>query len=82
MLNAVRFCVCNIVYYSYACAIPDLVSDTVVVRGGEGFAGLAMTTVVRYGQQGWVGDLTPLNTGRCKHACSSFRSSGRVVSKM
>ena len=73
----------NIVYYSYACAIPDPISDTVVVTGGgQGYTGVALTTVVRYGQQGWLGNLPPLITGRVSHACSSFRSSGRLVSKM
>ena len=63
--------------YSYACAIPDPVTDTVVVTGGD----IAMTTVVRYGQQGWLEDLPPLITGRWRHACSSFMSAGRLVSE-
>ena len=52
-------------------------TDTVVVTGG----GYTMKTVVRYGQQGWLGDLPPLITGRKDHACSSYVSSKRVVSK-
>ena len=68
---------CNIVYYSSACAIPDTVTDTVVVTGGV----FTWTTVVRYGQQGWLEDLPPLITGRSYHACSSFKSGERLVSK-
>ena len=52
-------------------------TDTVVVTGGY----RTENTVVRYGQQGWLEDLPDLITGRYKHACSSFVSSGRVVSK-
>merc|ERR1719468_824107 len=59
----------------YACAIPDPVTDTVVVTGGL----LTENTVVRYGQQGWLEDLPDLITGRYIHACSSFVSSGRVM---
>ena len=66
----------NIVNYSQACAIPDPVTDTVVVTGGSGSG-----TVVRYGQQGWMADLPSLIFGRSQHACSSFMSSGRLVSK-
>ena len=66
----------NIVYYSGACAIPDPSTDTVVVTGGLD----TENTVVRYGQQGWLEDLPDLVTGRTGHACSSFVSSGRVVS--
>ena len=60
-----------------ACAIPDPVTETVVVTGGR----LTWTTVVRYGQQGCLEDLPPLITGRFRHACSSFMSAGRLVSK-
>ena len=31
-----------------------------------------MTTVSIYSDQGWQGDLPPLNTGRYDHACASF----------
>ena len=67
----------NIDIYSHACAIPDPVTDTVVVTGGdyEGDYGVTM-----YDQQGWLEDLPPLITGRMGHACTSFMSSGRVVS--
>ena len=68
----------NIVFYSQACAIPDPVTDTVVVTGGDS----TYTTVVRYGELGWLEDLPPLLTGRRHHACSSFRheADGRLVS--
>ena len=68
--------VCIIVIYSRACAIPDPGTDTVVLTGGQTF-----TTVVRYGQQGWLEDLIPLISGRCCHACTGFISAGRLVSK-
>jgi len=58
-----------------ACAIPDPITDTVVVTGGAD----TETTVVRYGQQGWLEDLPPLITGRYDHACSSFMSAGRLM---
>ena len=74
MLDTVRY-VCNIVYFSLACAIPDPITDTVVVTGGS------QPTVVRYGQQGWLEDLPSPITGRHYHACSSFMTSGRLVSK-
>ena len=67
----------NIVNYSQACAIPDPVTDTVVVTGGAD----TKETVVRYGQQGWLADLPPLITGRGQHACSNFMASGRLVSR-
>ena len=67
---------CNIVYYSQACAIPDPITDTVVVTGGY----LDMPNVARYGHQGWLQDLPSLIFGRSRHACSSFMSSGRLVS--
>ena len=70
----------NIVYYSDACAIPDPVTDTVLVTGGR-FNTEVRDTVTRYGQQGWLEDLPTLITGRYYHACSSFVSSERVVSK-
>ena len=57
--------------------IPDPVTDTVVVTGGDGEGDYG---VVRYSEQGWLEDLPPLITGRITHACSSFVSSGRVVS--
>ena len=40
-----------------------------------------MTTVVRYGQQGWLEDLPGLITGRDYHACSSFMSAENLVGK-
>ena len=68
---------CSYCSYSSACAIPDTATDTVVVTGGT----QPRTSVVRYGQQGWLEDLPGLLTGRYLHACSSFVSSGRLVSK-
>ena len=67
----------DIVYYSQACALPDPITDTVLVTGGL----FSSSSVTRYGQQGWLEDLPTLITGRYSHACSSFMSSGRLVSK-
>ena len=79
MLNSVKSEVIRFVtlFYSQACAIPDPVTDTVVITGGDW---PPLNAVVRYGQQGWLDDLPPLITGRQDHACSSYVSSGRVVS--
>lgn len=56
----------------YACAIPDT-EDTVVLTGGV----VTQATVSVYSLQGWQEDLSPLNTGRFQHACSSYMSGGR-----
>ena len=70
----------NIVHCSQACAIPDSVTDTVLVTGGY-YKGLApMATVYRYGEQGWLEDLPSFIYGRYNHACTFFLSSDRVVS--
>ena len=68
--------VCHIINYRYSCAIADPITDTLVVTGGWN----TLDTVTRYSQQGWLEDLPPLITGRYSHACSSFVSSGRLVS--
>ena len=67
-----------IVYYSNACAIPDPITDTVVVTGGF----FEKYQVSRYGEQGWLEYLPDLNYGRLSHACSSFTSSGRLVKSL
>ena len=63
------------VYYSYACAIPDPDTDTVVVTGGL----FSMNTVSVYSNQGWQEDLPPLNTGRYEHACAGYMSGEKRV---
>ena len=71
-------------YYSYACAIEDTVSLTVVITGGlteypPRYPYPATATVSVYGLQGWMEDLQPLNIGRFLHACSSYVSGGTRV---
>ena len=66
---------CNIDWstpiYRDACSIPDPDTDTVVVTGGK----FTLTTVARYGKQGWIEDFSSgLSTGRGKHGCTSFLS--------
>ncbi len=64
---------CNIGWsssiYRFACAIPDPDTDTVAVTGGK----YILTTVSRYGNEGWREDFSSgLNTGRYHHGCTSF----------
>ena len=63
----------NCVYYSDACAIPD--ADTVIITGGH----FTLNTVSMYDVEGWQKDLPPLNTGRERHACTSYWSEERKV---
>ena len=67
----------NIVCYSYACAIPDPDTDTVVVTGGD-YPG---AKVYVYSVQGWQEDLPSLNIGRYDHACTSYMTGEKRVSK-
>ena len=69
----IQFTTVFIIYYSYACAIPN--SDTVIITGGT----LTPYTVSVYNVEGWQEDLPPLNTGRYRHACTSFWSDERKV---
>ena len=64
------------VYYSWACAIADPDTDTVVVTGGLN----THTTVTVYSVQGWKENLPSLNTGRDLHACTSYMTGGKRVS--
>ena len=64
-------------YYRYACSIPDPSSATVIVTGGFYYA---LDTVSRYGLEGWLEDLPPLNVGRSRHGCGSYVSDGDLVS--
>ena len=68
--------ICDIVYYSMACAIPDPDTDTVVVTGGYN----DLNTVVVYSVQGYKKDLPSLSIGRYRHACSSYVTGGKRVS--
>ena len=58
----------TVFYYRFACAIA--LEDSVMVTGGSS----TLTTVSVYNVQGWQNDLSPLNTGRRDHACSSYWS--------
>ena len=63
------------VYFSDACSIEDPDTETAVILGGR----YTMTTVSVYGRQGWLEDLSSLNTGRQYHACTSYKTSGTRV---
>ena len=63
------------VYFSLACSIEDPDTETVVITGGLN----TPTTVSVYGRQGWVEDLPHLNTGRWRHACTSYKTAGTRV---
>merc|ERR1711874_743937 len=61
----------------YACSIPELTSDTLVITGGRD----SMTAVSRYGADGFLGELPPLNEGRRSHGCGVFlgQDGGQVL---
>ena len=63
------------VFFSWACAIEDPDTETVVITGGR----YTSTTVSVYGLQGWVEDLPSLITGRYWHACTSYKTAGTRV---
>ena len=63
-------------FYRLACSIPDPSSATVLVTGGWP----TFATVSRYGLEGWLEDLPPLNVGRREHGCGSYVSGGDLVS--
>ena len=73
VLNVVHISDC--VYYSFACAIPDPDTDTLVITGG----GYTETTVSVYSDQGWQEDLPDLINGRYWHACAGYTSGGKRV---
>ena len=63
--------------YRGACAIPDLVTDSVIITGGED----SVSVVSRYDRMGWVEDLPQLIEGRYDHGCGSYlRVDGTQVS--
>ena len=75
-----------------ACSIPDPSSATVIVTGGAFtldtvnryctvlYCTVLYCTVSRYGLEGWVEDLSPLNVGRSRHGCGGYVSDGDMVS--
>ena len=72
----IQFTTVCIIYSSEACAIPN--SDTVIITGGRS----TLSTVSVYNVGGWQEELLPLNTGRERHACSSFWSDERRVQEL
>ena len=75
MIKLVKYSDSNCVYYSYACAIPDEDTGTIIITGGAD----TLNTVSVYNVEGWQEDLPSLNTGRSSHACSSYMSGERRV---
>jgi len=60
----------------YACAMPDLLSSSVIITGGIN----TKSTVTRYNMLGFVEDLPQLLEGRSSHGCSSYlREDGTQV---
>ena len=53
----------------YACAIPDLESDSVFFTGGVN----TKQVVSRYDILGFVNDLPEMIEGRSSHGCASYR---------
>ena len=60
---------------SYACAIPDIMSETVLLTGGYQPYSYSTKRVTRYGRNGWIEDLPSMTTGRYNHACGYFINS-------
>jgi len=58
-----------------ACAIPDHISNSVIITGGTIIIGDVKTrrTVSRYSTSGHVQDLPSLNQGRDRHGCGYYR---------
>ena len=84
-------------YFSAACSIPDPSSAMVVVTGGHEnykevsrygrgavlYCSVLYCTVLycRYGREGWIADLPPLNVGRYYHGCGGYVFDGEMVSR-
>ena len=63
--------------YSAACAIPDIITDSVFITGGY----YSLQMVSRYDLLGWVEDLPQLIEARQYHGCGSYlRVDGTQVS--
>ena len=79
--------ICIHVYTLYrdACAIPDLITDSVIITGGliigAKLSNNAKQAVSRYDRMGWVEDLPQLIEGRYDHGCGAYlRDDGTQVS--
>ena len=70
------------VFLRAACSIPDPSTGTVLVTGGITSGYQTLDAVSRYGLQGWLEELPPLNKGRYGHGCGSYVSDGDMVSKV
>merc|ERR1712106_418861 len=56
----------------YACSIPDLDGQSVVLSGG-GFDEEVSKVVTRYNKHGFVEDMPQLTVGRFDHACAAYQ---------
>ena len=61
--------------YSYACAVADPDTDTVILTGGWG----TLTRAWRYGTQGLEAELPSLGVGRFWHGCAGYREAASRV---
>ena len=69
--------ICIYILYRQACAIPDMITDSVFITGGYN----TQHMVSRYDMMGWVEDLPQLIEGRWDHGCGSYlRVDGTQVS--
>ena len=69
--------ICIYTIYRSVCAIPDLITDSVVLTGGV----YTKQVVSRYDRLGWVEDLPQMIEGRYNHGCGSYlRVDGTQVS--
>ena len=56
--------------YRYACSIAD--GKTVILTGGYGGNGGAISRVTRYGETGRSEDMPPLQMARTNHGCAKY----------
>jgi len=69
-------------YYTYyACAIPDILSDTVVLTGGYQSTS-SYNRVTRYGRNGFLEVLPNLSISHYQHACGYFINSNNELVMM
>ena len=61
--------------YSYACAVADPDTDTVILTGGWG----TLTRAWRYSTQGLEAELPSLGVGRFWHGCAGYREAASGV---
>ena len=56
----------------YSCAIPDPRSDSVIVLGGFDYGKVSISTVIRYGESGFLEFLPSLNYPRVSPGCAGY----------